>query len=170
MHLQPDVAATSDKKPKVMLYYNSAKGGVDTLDRMVRTYTCKRVTRRWPVSLLYNMIDISAVNDFILWLELNGENPNISVRKGQKFPSKAAKRACCTQPDPSLRFLIATGSAPKRKNDANDHKAPKLKRQQCSLCDRNKDRKTRFVCFSCKNYVYDFLIVDLFIVVAAVYS
>ena len=81
MHLQPDVAATSDKKPEVILYYNSTKGGVDTLDRMVRTYTCKRMTKRWPVALFYNMIDVSAVNAFIVWLEINSESPNISIKK-----------------------------------------------------------------------------------------
>ena len=75
MHSQPVIAATSDKKSKIILYYNSTKGGIDTLDRMVRTYICKKITRRWPVALFYNMIDVSAVNDFIVWLELNGKSP-----------------------------------------------------------------------------------------------
>ena len=70
MHSQPDVAATSDKKPEVILFYNCTKGGVETLDKMVRTYTCKRMTRRWPFALFYNRTDVSAVNAFIVWLEL----------------------------------------------------------------------------------------------------
>ena len=72
MHSQPVIAATSDKKSEIILYYNSTKGGIDILDRMVRTYTCKKMTKRWPVTLFYNMIDVSAVNAFIVWLELNG--------------------------------------------------------------------------------------------------
>ena len=44
MHLLPVIAATSDKKSEVILYYNSTKGGVDTLDRMLRTYTGKKMT------------------------------------------------------------------------------------------------------------------------------
>ena len=75
MHSQPDVAATFDKKPEVILYYNSTKGSVYTLERMVRTYTCKRMTRRWPVALFYNMIDVSAANAFIVWLDLTVKAP-----------------------------------------------------------------------------------------------
>ena len=151
MHSQPDVAATSDKTPEVILHYNSTKGGVDTLDRMVRTYTCKR----YPVALFYNMVDMSPVNAFIVWLESNGESPNISIKKRRNFLLQLGKEltGVNTQPDPSLRVSISTASAPKRKTDDNDCKAPKLKRQPCSLCDRNKDRKSRFVCFVCKKYV-----------------
>ena len=155
MHSQLDVAATSDKKAEVILYYNSTKGGVDTLDRMVRTYTCKRMTRKWPFALFYNMIDVSAVNTFIVWLELNSENPNINIKKRRNFLLQLGKEVAGvkTQPDPSLKVSISTASAPKRKNDDNDDTAPKLKRQRCSLCDRNKDRKSRFVCFVCEKYV-----------------
>ena len=47
MHALPDISSTScEKKPEVILYYNSTKSGVDNLDRMMRTYTFKRMTRR----------------------------------------------------------------------------------------------------------------------------
>ena len=47
MHSLPEIASnSSEKKPEVILYYNSTKSGVDILDRMVRTYICKRMTRR----------------------------------------------------------------------------------------------------------------------------
>ncbi|KAJ8394926.1 hypothetical protein AAFF_G00040490 [Aldrovandia affinis] len=39
------------KKPEMIQYYNKTKGGVDTMDQMVRTYSCKRRTRRWPMVL-----------------------------------------------------------------------------------------------------------------------
>ena len=62
MHALPDISSTScEKKPEVILYYNSTKSGVDILDRMVRTYTSKRMTRRWPVVLFYNMLDVSGM-------------------------------------------------------------------------------------------------------------
>ncbi|XP_037941698.1 piggyBac transposable element-derived protein 4-like [Teleopsis dalmanni] len=34
----------SKKIPEVIKYYNLSKGGVDTMDQMVRTYSCKRKT------------------------------------------------------------------------------------------------------------------------------
>ena len=39
MPSHPDVDSDfSEQKPEVILYYNSTNSGVDTLDRMVRTY------------------------------------------------------------------------------------------------------------------------------------
>ena len=119
MHSQPDVAATFDKKPKAIniLCYNFTTGGVDTLDRMLRTLTCKRMTKRWPVALFYNMIDVSAVNAFTAWLQLNGESPYISMKKQKNFLLQLEKELAGvnTQPEPCLRFLISTASAQKRK-------------------------------------------------------
>ena len=42
---QPEIESTSDQKLSIILFYNKTKGGVDTLDRMVRSYSTKRMTR-----------------------------------------------------------------------------------------------------------------------------
>lgn len=51
MHNKSDVSNRPDKKPTMILDYNSTKGAVDNLDQIVATYTCKRGTARWPVVL-----------------------------------------------------------------------------------------------------------------------
>ena len=77
---------SSEKKPEVILYYNSTKNGVDTLDRMVRTYSCKRMTRRWLVALFYNIIDVSAVNAYAIWQQIqNDSTSTISMKKRLTF-------------------------------------------------------------------------------------
>ena len=44
MHALPDISSTScEKKPEVILYYNSTKSGVDILDRMVWTKNDKKM-------------------------------------------------------------------------------------------------------------------------------
>ena len=63
-----------EEKPEVITYYNAMKGGVDTMDQMVRWFTTKRKTRRWPMVIFYNTLDISALNAFIVWMSLNKEN------------------------------------------------------------------------------------------------
>ena len=63
-----------EKKSEVIMYYNATKGGVDTMDQMVRWFTSKRKTRRWPMIIFYNMLDISALNAFIVWMSLNKED------------------------------------------------------------------------------------------------
>ena len=48
------------KKPKIINYNNTTKCGVDVLDKVVRTYSCERATRRWTVLFLFNLLDIAA--------------------------------------------------------------------------------------------------------------
>ena len=53
MHNQPDVDENSKKKkPDVILCYNETKSGVDIVDKMVKTYSTKRMSRRWPLTFL----------------------------------------------------------------------------------------------------------------------
>ena len=61
--------------------YNETKAGVDTMDQMTRTYSCKQKTRRWPLVVFYNMLDISAINAYVIWKALN---PNWNSNKSHK--------------------------------------------------------------------------------------
>ncbi|XP_070400479.1 piggyBac transposable element-derived protein 4-like [Nothobranchius furzeri] len=54
----------------VIIDYNRCKGAVDNLDKLVATYSCRRKTRRWPMSLFCNMLDVSAYNALVLWLSV----------------------------------------------------------------------------------------------------
>ena len=44
MHSQPEIVITSDQKPSIILFHNQTKDGVDTLDRMVKSYFTKHMT------------------------------------------------------------------------------------------------------------------------------
>ena len=55
---------STKKKPEVITFYNKSKGGVDTMDQMVGTYTCKHQTQRWPMVLWYNILDIATLNAY----------------------------------------------------------------------------------------------------------
>ena len=59
-----------EKEPEVITYYHATNGAVDTMDQMVRWFTSKRKTRRWPMVIIYNMLDISALKAFIIWMSL----------------------------------------------------------------------------------------------------
>ena len=50
-HNSKEVSNREDKKPKIILDYNATKGAVVTLDKLIATYTCKRKTKRWPVTV-----------------------------------------------------------------------------------------------------------------------
>ncbi|XP_035854995.1 uncharacterized protein LOC118494664 [Sander lucioperca] len=64
------VSAGRHAKPDIILHYNSTKGSVDNLDKLVGTYSCRRKTARWPLAVFHNILDVSAYNAFVLWREL----------------------------------------------------------------------------------------------------
>ena len=82
MHSQPEIESTSDQKPSIILFHNKTKGDVGTLDRMLRSYSIKRMTRRWPLVLFHNMIDVSTINAFMQGINHDGIClDNIYVRR-----------------------------------------------------------------------------------------
>ena len=49
-HRDKTVVADDNSKSEIISYYNATKSGVDVLDKLVRTYSVKRSTRRWTVA------------------------------------------------------------------------------------------------------------------------
>uniref|UniRef100_G3N7D4 PiggyBac transposable element-derived protein domain-containing protein n=1 Tax=Gasterosteus aculeatus TaxID=69293 RepID=G3N7D4_GASAC len=79
MHHDKEVDENSrKKKTEVITYYNKTKGGVDTTDQMVGTYTCKRQTQRWPMVLWYNIIDIATLNAYTFF---TAQHPEFNARR-----------------------------------------------------------------------------------------
>ncbi|XDV54752.1 hypothetical protein PO909_022975 [Leuciscus waleckii] len=71
LHRDAAISSQDHKKPQIILDYNKTKGGVDTLDQLVGTYTCRRKTNGWPMVIFFNMLDVSACNSFVLWTEMD---------------------------------------------------------------------------------------------------
>ncbi|XP_043193754.1 piggyBac transposable element-derived protein 4-like [Amphibalanus amphitrite] len=65
-HCEPLITADQKKKPEVMIYYNQTKGGIDSIDQMLETYTCRMSTRRWPVVVFLLMLDVAALNGWVI--------------------------------------------------------------------------------------------------------
>ena len=69
LHL--DVQVSSDenpkKKPDSILYYNETKVGVDVFDQMARLYSVKAASRRWPMHVFYNVVDMALINSWVIY-------------------------------------------------------------------------------------------------------
>lgn len=52
MHFTGEVDDVS-KKPEIVLFYNTTKGGVDVLDKLCHDKTTKRKSRRWPMRYFF---------------------------------------------------------------------------------------------------------------------
>jgi len=54
------------KKPAIVMNYNEAKGGVDSFDQMCQNTNAGRKTKRWPLCIFYNMINIASINAYVI--------------------------------------------------------------------------------------------------------
>ena len=44
---------------------------MDNLDKVIGTYSCKRMTAHWPLVICHNIIDVSSYNTFMIWNKIN---------------------------------------------------------------------------------------------------
>jgi hypothetical protein len=86
-HDEPDISQRPDHKPEVILAYNEGKGGIDIVDKMIDTYCSKVSTLRWPMVVFYTIVDIAALNAYVIWLHKNAELGGVERNKTPADPS-----------------------------------------------------------------------------------
>ena len=168
-HRDNAVSTDEKSKPEIIHYYNQTKSGVDVLDKLVRTYSCKRATRRWTVSLFYNLIDMAAYNALVVWISANPEwhkgKPYgrrvflqqlgmelVRPHATQRLTQMGGKRRRIQ--DSAIRAGISNISpAAAAAVEENADVAGTSKRGRCHFCPREKERKTTRFCGSCQSAV-----------------
>ena len=88
MHVSREVEETQSAKPKIVKYYSKTKGGVDTMDKMLKEYIVKRRTLRWPLAFFYNMVDVPGLACYAIYRE---HNERFRAKHQTK---KVSERAC----------------------------------------------------------------------------
>ncbi|KAL4008004.1 hypothetical protein ACER0C_001856 [Sarotherodon galilaeus] len=158
-------------KPPLVLHYNRTKGGVDNLDKVASTYSCRRKTYRWPVALFHNMVDVAAYNAFVLWREIHPDWMAGKLNKRRLFLERLGK--ALARPMIEARALArggggggggggrvaargtsAAATTTTTATEADDAEAtPRdsfpVKRRRCRVCPRSKDVKTKILCREC---------------------
>ena len=131
------------QKPAMIIDYNHSKSGVDTLDQVVRAYSCKRRTRRWPMCLFFNMLDIASYNSYVIFISLHpGWNAGKSHRR-RLFLIHLARLLINLEDVPAMPSQVT----------AEQSREFLVSRRRCKLCGNQNDRKTRMVCSTCRNPV-----------------
>uniref|UniRef100_A0A0K0G3K5 DDE_Tnp_1_7 domain-containing protein n=1 Tax=Strongyloides venezuelensis TaxID=75913 RepID=A0A0K0G3K5_STRVS len=59
-------------KPETIIFYSETKFGVDVVDQMACKYTTKAASFRWPLQVFFNILDLAAINAWILYKECTG--------------------------------------------------------------------------------------------------
>lgn len=142
-------------KPEIIHVYNSTKGAVDTFDQMSQNICCNRKTRRWPLCFFYNMLNIAAINSYVIY------NHNVTALK--KKPVSRVKYMLTLHEQLTLPWQETRRSIPTLPRDLKEcisnvlgektstttKMEQKGKRSYCSICPSSKKRMTTTHCYTC---------------------
>jgi len=164
-HRTSAVMSDDKKKPEIIAYYNGTKSGVDVLDKLVRTYTCKRASFRWTVAFFLNMLDIAAYNALVLWITANPSwqrgkphRRRLFLRElGTQLLRNHASGRCSTTPHGKRQRIQECGRRSGITKAGDESSSPGSmrycdivkRRRRCLVCPRKKERKTTRECDTC---------------------
>lgn len=136
------------RKPNTIIYYNKTKCGVDSVDQMSRIHSVKYPTRRWPVQVWGNILNLGGINSWIVYKQLN--NSKISRRR---FIEKLIEEiAEMLQPESSTdedEVPSTPARQPLRKRPRLDQQTPSTPKTvtcQIRLCSKNKANGVCSIC------------------------
>ena len=149
----------NDGKPEIIQFYNSTKSGVDNLDHLVRFYSCKRKTRRWPYSFFMNLLDVICVNSYVLYKSDNNVSSRYSFLKDlahQLMRQQMIRRleeSSCRRAHNAIRMFICEENCLPSGDGPTTNRDQELRSGRCCLCPRALDKKTSIRCFSCHRFL-----------------
>lgn len=151
------------RKPEVIQYYNHTKSGVDTMDQMVRTYTCKRRTRRWPMVLWHNVLDVATLNAFTSY---TAQHPGYmggvtnarrlfikELGKELVMPHMRRRMEGTSHLQTHITEAMERCGLKKVSTATTQPQEGQVKRKRCKICPTAKDRKASSWCSKCTSPV-----------------
>lgn len=163
MHHDKEIDKDNKKqKPSIITFYNETKCGVDVMDQMVQTYSCKRQTRRWPMVLWYNILDVACLNAYIIF---TSQHPDFHPKQSHKrrlFIKELVKELVIPQMtvrlDTVLNLPKAVLSSMERcgvvtQPAEGTSQQTSVGKKRCHICPSKKDRKSATTCKKCSRHV-----------------
>lgn len=151
-----DIIDTETGKPDIITTYNQTKGGVDTVDKLCAAYNCARGTRRWPMVIFYSMLNVAGINSLVIY-KANDIDKNILRREFLRklsfelISDQLRIRSSLTNIPRSMKIRI--GEILGLEPVAQQAEPPANQRGRCAMCDRKKNRPTRYLCRKCHTYL-----------------
>jgi len=155
-----DPTTGDKKKPDIITFYNQTKCGVDRLDQMCSLYDVARNSRRWPLTIFFNLLNICCIN------ALNVYSANKNYAKVNRADFLETLALCLIRPNTERRIL--NKNLPKSirfrgrkllglEKEIETEKNVKTKRPggvgKCHLCGRTRNKSTRNSCETCYKWV-----------------
>ncbi|GFR77646.1 PiggyBac transposable element-derived protein 4 [Elysia marginata] len=150
MHSDSEIVVNKHNKemPEVVSYYNSTNGGVDTMDLMAHTVSSKRQTKRWPMVMFYNILDIGSIAVSVVY-SISKDLIMPVIERRRKTP-RLPKQLICAM-DLLLGHDPLAADLPESAQPLSASAIPRaFKRPRCARCPGRLDRKTSVFCSKCK--------------------
>jgi hypothetical protein len=133
-HSHPVVTqpASEKMKPNVIEDYNHFKCGVDCFDAMARMYSTRCASRRWPLYILFNVLDIAGIKAWILYKEVT--KTTISRRQFMSQLIEELLSAPLTMPPHQQARGPSTSN---KRHHCGFKNCPNKTTTTCSLCQKH---------------------------------
>ncbi|UYV74118.1 hypothetical protein LAZ67_11002171 [Cordylochernes scorpioides] len=69
-----DEETNEKKKPEMITFYSMTKGGMNLLDQKTSLYSVGRRTKRWPLCIFFELLNIAGVNSKLILMGINPKN------------------------------------------------------------------------------------------------
>ncbi|XP_041942278.1 piggyBac transposable element-derived protein 4-like [Alosa sapidissima] len=156
LHKDAAISTEEHLKPHIILDYNRNKGGVDCLDKLTGTYTCKRKTARWPVVVFHNILDVSAYNAFVVWTAINPAWNHGKPFKRRLFIAELGKALATPSihrrqhlpRTPASASLVRSMQGPSTPPSHQPQQVQAKQRKRCTLC-APRNVETGITCHRC---------------------
>lgn len=146
------------KLPEIITDYNKTKIGVDLVDQMCEKYNVARTTKRWPMVVFYNLLNISGINACCVY---KANHPDEKVLRSdfiEKFAWELIK--------PQIEHRSTIPSIPRELRRRARHllgleeilppppppDMPANCIRRCYICSRSRNKSTRKICQKCSNH------------------
>lgn len=140
-------------KPEMIKFYNSTKGGVDTVDQMKGKYSVSRNSRRWPLTIFFSVLNIAGINSQIIYA--SNTNAKIVRREYLKCLSKALIYKYMLERVQIKNIPMHVKVRIREITNAIEEPVQKTSNApgRCAFCNWKKNRKTSNLCNECQSYI-----------------
>ena len=156
-HSNHSINTLKHGKPDIILDYNKSKGAVDRADEMLKEFSCHRISKRWPFVLLTHIINVYALNAYLLYQKKCTNTLMTRLKFLKELGFELVKSAIKTRAIPprtgipnSVQAAMETViSSPPQQipvHTARTASSRVGKRNCCTFCPRLKDAKYRVRC------------------------
>ena len=120
-----------NKKLEIVTFNNSTKPGVDVIDVIVKNFSTKSASRKWPLAIFFDILDKADLNACILFKEATG----MKMSRKECFIRLAEELVWEIDENNDLEVTNTEGPCKKKKQCYAKHCKNKFK-ESCQICKK----------------------------------